>query len=204
MNKTIIMVQHTESEHHLNGMIGACFDWELTENGKKQANRIGQWLSSIKSIEEFHMYVSDRKRAMQTADEINEYLHLTPVVTGAIREVNAGEGNGKPVAWFRENELPHPPTYDPDYRPFADAESDRDLWNRIYKFYEEIKNNDEERILIVSHGTALSYLQTMLFGDSLEDIPKRRFIGSSGSISRFELEESGRVVVRYINRQCMD
>ena len=204
MNKTIIMVQHTESEHHLKGMIGACYDWALTENGKKQANRIGQWLSSVWDIEEYHMYVSDRKRALQTAEEINEYLHLTPVVTGDIREVNAGEGNGKPVAWFRENELPHPPTYDPDYRPFPDAESDRDLWNRIYKFYEEIKNNDEERILIVSHGTALSYLQTMLFGDSLEDIPKRRFIGSSGSISRFELEESGRVVVRYINRQCMD
>ena len=147
------------------------------------------------------MYVSDRKRALQTADEINTYLHLTPVVTGAIREVNAGEGNGKPVAWFRENELPHPPTYDPDYRPFPDAESDRDLWNRIYPFYEEIKNNDEEKILIVSHGTALSYLQTMLFGDSLEDIPKRRFIGSSGSVSQFILEESGRVVVRYINRQ---
>ena len=150
------------------------------------------------------MYVSDRKRALQTAEEINTYLHLTPVVTGAIREVNAGEGNGKPVAWFKENELPHPPTYDPDYRPFPDAESDRDLWNRIYAFYEQIKNNDEEKILIVSHGTALSYLQTMLFGDNLEDIPKRRFIGSSGSVSQFALEEGGRVVVRYINRQCAD
>ena len=75
MNKTIIMVQHTESEHHLNGMIGACYDWEFTENGKKQANKIGQWLSSVWNIEEFHMYVSDRKRALQTAKEINEYLH---------------------------------------------------------------------------------------------------------------------------------
>ena len=204
MNKTIIMVQHTESEHHLNGMIGACYDWALTENGKKQANRIGQWLSSVWDIQDYHMYVSDRKRALQTAEEINEYLHLTPVVTGAICEVNAGAGNGKPVAWFRENELPHPPTYNPDYRPFPDAESDRDLWNRIYPFYKEIKNNDEEKILIVSHGTALSYLQTMIFGDSLEDIPKRRFIGSSGSVSQFVLEESGRVVVRYVNRQCVD
>lgn len=41
MNKTIIMVQHTESEHHLNGMIGACYDWALTENGKKQESKIG-------------------------------------------------------------------------------------------------------------------------------------------------------------------
>lgn len=202
MHKSIIMVQHTESEHHLNGMIGACYDWELTENGKAQADRIGQWLTDLSDIQDYHMYVSDRKRALQTAEQINKYLHLSPTVTGAIREVNAGEGNGKPVAWYREHELPRPATYDPDYRPFPDAESDRDLWNRIYPFYEEIKNNNEEKILIVSHGTALSYLQTMLFGDTLGDIPRRRFIGSSGSVSQFILEDSGRVVVRYINRQC--
>lgn len=44
------------------------------------------------------------------------------------------------------------------------------MWNRIYPFYEEIRHNDEEKILIVSHGTALSYLQSMLFGDTLNDI----------------------------------
>ena len=40
--KTIIMVQHTESQHHVNGMIGAWGDWELTERGKKHAYEIGK------------------------------------------------------------------------------------------------------------------------------------------------------------------
>lgn len=40
--KTIITVQHTESQHHVNGMIGAWGNWELTENGKKQAMEVGR------------------------------------------------------------------------------------------------------------------------------------------------------------------
>ncbi len=102
------------------------------------------------------MYVSDRKRALQTAEEINKYLHLTSVVTGAIWEVNAGEGNGKPVVWYRENELPHPPTYDPDYRPFPSAKSERELWNCIHAFYEEITTNEEEKYSLFPMGRPLA------------------------------------------------
>ena len=44
MSKTIITVQHTESEHHLNGHAGAWGDWSLTEKGRQQAFEIGKWL----------------------------------------------------------------------------------------------------------------------------------------------------------------
>ena len=33
--KTIITVQHTQSEHHVNGYIGAQGNWNLTELGKE-------------------------------------------------------------------------------------------------------------------------------------------------------------------------
>lgn len=39
--KTIITVEHTESEHHLNGHVGAWGDWPLTGNGRKQAMLMG-------------------------------------------------------------------------------------------------------------------------------------------------------------------
>lgn len=44
MNKTIITVQHTESEHHLNGHAGAWGNWPLTKKGHQQAFEIGKWL----------------------------------------------------------------------------------------------------------------------------------------------------------------
>jgi hypothetical protein len=43
--KNIITIQHTQSIHHTNGMIGSWTDWELTDFGKGQAENIGKNLS---------------------------------------------------------------------------------------------------------------------------------------------------------------
>lgn len=190
-SKTIITVQHTESQHHINGMIGAWSDWELTALGKKQAYEIGLRLLAERCNSNFHMYVSTLKRAIQTAEEINKTLHITPIFTDAIREVNAGKGNGQTHDWYEKNKKEQPDLYDPDYRPFADAESDRDLWLRIFPFYEKLISCDEEKILIVSHGTTLRFLQSMLTGDSFHDIAKNRFNGHAGSIMKFVFKKDG-------------
>lgn len=44
--KTIITVQHTQSIHHTNGMVGSWTDWELSELGLEQAEKIGRKLQS--------------------------------------------------------------------------------------------------------------------------------------------------------------
>ena len=199
--KTIIMVQHTESQHHVNGMIGAWGDWELTERGKKQAYEIGKWLLHEDCGSHFVMYTSDLKRALQTAEEINKTLGIAPIITADIREVNAGRGNGQTREWYNSNKKPDSGVYDPDYKPFEDAESDRELWNRLYPFYQEIASNNHDKILIVSHGIALGFLQSMLMGDSFEDIAKRRFNGVGGSVSKITLEADGRAVANYINQR---
>ena len=38
--REIITIQHTQSEQHLNQMIGSWFDWELTPLGIDQANNM--------------------------------------------------------------------------------------------------------------------------------------------------------------------
>lgn len=192
--KTIITVQHTESQHHINGMIGAWGDWELTEHGKKQAYEIGRCLSEKGCNSEYCMYVSSLKRAVQTAEEINKTLHISPIVTDAIREVNAGAGNGQSREWYNKNKKTRSDLNDPDYKPFEDAESDRELWSRVYPFYQSIISSDEEKILIVSHGTALSFLQSMLIGDSFNGIAKRRFNGHVGTIMKFIIGKDGKTI----------
>lgn len=199
--KTIITVQHTESIHHINGMIGAWGDWELTYKGKKQAYEIGKWLLYEDCDKCFNMYVSDLKRAVQTAEEINKTLKIIPQITNIIREVNAGSGNGQSHEWYNINKTPVGDVYDPDYKPFEDAESDRELWSRLYAFYMEIISNNIERILIVSHGTALSFLHSMFMGYSFEDIANFRFNGCAGSVSKFIVESSGKVIATYINQK---
>ena len=198
--KTIFTVQHTESQHHVNGMIGAWGDWELTERGKEQAVAIGKRLCAEGCNGDYIMYVSDLKRAFQTAEGINQTLGLTPVVTDVIREVNAGAGNGQPRDWYYNNKAPRPDNYDPDYRPFLDAESDRDLWNRLYPFYQQIISNEQEKIVVVSHGTTLYFLQMMLIGYQFRDIERVRFDGRGGSVSKFTVKKDGKVTVNYINQ----
>ena len=199
MDKTIITVQHTESEHHLNGHAGAWGNWNLTGNGRKQAYEIGRWLQKEGYSEGYVMYSSDLARAAQTAEEINKTLKLTPIMSELIREVNAGAGNGKPWDWYDANKIPNGGGYDPDYRPFPDAESDRDLWNRVRPFYEEILDSKDEKIIIVSHGCLLSFFQAMLMGFEFEDLKTARFNGRSGSISKFTVNSEGRVTANFVN-----
>ena len=40
--KNIITIQHTQSVHHLNGMVGSWTDWDLSELGRQQADNIGR------------------------------------------------------------------------------------------------------------------------------------------------------------------
>ncbi len=197
--KTILTVQHTESEHHINGHIGAWGDWALTEHGKQQAYEIGKWLLREDCNRGFSLYVSDQRRTLQTAEEINRTLNLNLRTTELLREVNAGEGNGKPREWYQANKAPKD-AYDPDYKPFPDAESDRELWCRIQPFYQQIVDGSEERILIVSHGTTLSFLQSMLMGYRFNDIAGYRFNGCGGSVSKFVIDPDGKVTACYVNQ----
>lgn len=66
MSKTIITVQHTESEHHLNGHAGAWGNWPLTKKGHQQAFEIGKWLLTEGCDDGYIMYCSDLTRAAQT------------------------------------------------------------------------------------------------------------------------------------------
>ena len=202
--RTIIMVQHTQSVHHTNGHAGAWGDWDLTELGHAQAARIGEYLKEEGCGEGFIMYASDLKRAAQTAEEISRVIGVRPVFDERIREVNAGAGNGQPWEWFDAHKIPQPEGYDIDYRPFEDAESDRDLWNRIYPFYQQLISDENERIIIVSHGITLSFLQSMLMGQTPEQRVNYRFRGPSGAVSRFDIDRQGIVTALYINRKVSD
>ena len=193
--KTIITIQHTQSVHHINGMVGSWTDWELSELGVKQANRIGERLKTELSEKRFVMYSSDLLRARQTAEIIGNDLGLTPVLKTELRERNLGRCCGKSVQWMRENMEMQEKTVDD--RMFSDAESRRDEWNRLEPFFNEIMSSNDENIIIVSHGDLLSVFYTMFLGLSVETINTGEIFGLAGGVSHmFENEEGKRFVKR--------
>lgn len=192
--KTIITVQHTQSVHHTNGMVGSWTDWDLTETGLAQAGNIGAKLKAEFPGKHFAMYSSDLKRAQQTADCIARHIGAEPVLRRELRERNLGKCCGKSVQWLKENLEMQEKTVDD--RLFSDAESHRDVWNRLKPFYEEILSNDEKDIIIVSHGDLLSVFQTMFMRLDISRMEDLDIFGTAGGVSHLFISDDGKHVVR--------
>lgn len=195
--KTIITIQHTQSVHHTNGMVGSWTDWELTDEGVKQARRIGERLKSELDGRNFVMYSSDLLRARQTAENVGSLLGLTPVLRKELRERNLGRCCGKSVQWLRENLERQEKTVDD--RLFSDAESRRDEWNRLKPFFDEIMSNDEENIIVVSHGDLLSVFNAMFLGLDIETLNGCEIFGLSGGVSYMFQNDDGKRFIKRIS-----
>ena len=182
---------------HTNGMVGSWTDWELTDWGKEQADRIGQKLKEELSGRKPVMYSSDLLRAKQTAEQVGKYLELKPILRKELRERNLGKCCGKSVQWLRENLEQQGKTIDD--RLFSDAESRRDEWNRLKPFFHEIMESDEENILIVSHGDLLSVFNAMFLGLSVEALDECDLFGLAGGVSYMFVNDQGKRVVKRLS-----
>ena len=195
--KHIVTIQHTQSVHHTNGMVGSWTDWDLTDLGKEQADAIGKKMKEAFADKDVVIFSSDLKRAKQTAEEITKYLGVEPIFKQELRERNLGKCCGKSVQWLRENiECPEKTV---DDRLFSDGESRRDAWNRLRPFYEEVMASEDENIIIVSHGDLLSLWNAMFIGIPVESLMEVDIHGPGGGVSHMFVGDDGKHMVRHIN-----
>jgi len=195
--KNIITIQHTQSVHHTNGMVGSWTDWDLSDLGKEQAELIGQKLKEETKGKDFILYSSDLQRARQTAEIVSRHLSITPVFTEVLRERNLGMAVGKSVAWLRENIECQEKTVDD--RMFHDAESRRDVWNRLLNFYENIMKEEHENIIIVSHGDTLSVFNALFLGLDVLQLNTCDLYGMAGGVSFFQENHDGKHIIRRLS-----
>lgn len=197
LNKNIITIQHPESVHHTNGMIGSWTDWELSEKGIHEAEKIAQNLIPEIQDKEFFIYSSTLKRTKQTSEIIGNILNTTPKFTDALKERSLGKAIGKSVQWLKENiEKEELTIYD---KCFDDAESRYEVWQRLYPFYEEILKNDEENIIIVSHGDTLSIFNVMWLGLNAETLNFIDLYGVSGGVSFLHQTHTGKRIIKRLS-----
>ena len=203
--KKIIAIQHTQSEQHANGMIGSWRDWDLTKLGVEQARRMGKRLFEDINGERYVMYSSDLLRAKRTAQIIAETIDVNPMFTEALREFDLGEAVGNTKEWARANTKCKvwPQTIDwaesIDGKPFAGAESRRDVWNRILPFYNKIMTSNEENIMIVSHDGTLSLFYAMWLGFEINMLERYAISGKSGGVSFLVEDAEGHRMLTRLN-----
>lgn len=191
--KNIITIQHTQSIHHTNGMIGSWTDWDLSELGIEQAKRIGERLSLEIKDKRYVMYSSDLLRAKHTAEIIAGFLDIKPIFTDRLRERNLGEAVGKSVEWARQNTIVWEKTIDD--KPFKGAESRREAWERILVFYNQMMKSTDENVIIVSHGDALSIFNAIWLGLDVEMLNKCDLFGKAGGVSFMHENSDGKHII---------
>lgn len=198
--KEILIIQHTESVHHKNGMVGAQTDWDLTEHGKEQAKSICSAIKDELTKKEYVLFTSDLKRAVQTAEPLLPYIKEKPFLRKELREIDEGEATGKSREWHNQNRTKYSfPDYYSDHRAFPSAESYLDVWNGLELFMKEVLKSEYDRIIIVSHGITLHLFYGMWVGMDLPDLKKYGFWAMAAGVSKLILRANGRREIAYLS-----
>ncbi|NBG87839.1 histidine phosphatase family protein [Isachenkonia alkalipeptolytica] len=191
--KKIITIQHTQSIHHTNGMVGSWTDWDLSALGMEQAVRIGKRLKEEIKEDKYVMYASDLLRAKHTAEIIGKQINIQPIITEELRERNLGKAVGKSVAWLRENMECLEKTIED--KMFSDGESRKEVWERLLPFYRKIMESEDENLIIVSHGDTLSIFHAIWLGLNMDQLNFCNLHGAAGGVSKMHQDNQGRHVL---------
>lgn len=183
--KRIITIQHCQSEHHVNGMMGSWNDWELTELGREQARRIGERLGKELAGQSVKIYSSDLKRAAQTAAPLADKLGIGVEYRRELRERSHGASSmGKSGQWFREHRGRDRMI---DDRPLPDSETRREVYQRLLPICREAMERPEDTVVLVSHGGALMVWNILWLGLPPEALETCSIRGTAGAIGEFDI-----------------
>lgn len=171
----IYLIRHAESYGNIKGKIISTTDFELTEKGIAQSQRIGQKISSELKGTPISAYCSSLARARQTLIEIlrcigQENTEITE--TDFLKEMDLGLLEG--MTW--EERRQKYPEVDLDKKlsllQAPCGETYQDVKNRGKMFVEEYleKEAGEKNIIIVSHGITLRILTNILLERPDEDL----------------------------------
>ncbi len=131
----------------------------LTENGRRQVIESAKSLPKIDKI-----YTSPLIRTLQTAKEVADNRNLNVEIDNRIREINWGKFNGKENSSELDEVRGKQVAGDFFIRFGQYGDSKYSIESRLCDFLTDIKKNNfkNNTILIVSHGTIISFMKRIL------------------------------------------
>ncbi len=182
--KTIVVVSHAQSQHHVDKVVGGWHDTGLTDFGKNQAQLTADRIKEILPTHDIKIYSSDLKRAYETAEVISAAIEVPVASSEALREISYGKAEGQPQAWLDERFIPPPKTGNRmDHLVCEGAESRRSFAERIYRVMDEIYSTDFSSNIVISHGFALTFIISWWIGLPKEKADYVNFASSPAGIT---------------------
>ncbi len=159
----IILVRHGETEWNVKEVFRGRIDIELNETGRKQAQLLARYLSSVKVDA---IYSSPLKRALTTAEAIARYHRLEVEITPALIDLNFGEWQGLPLQEVRDKykELYAQWVNYPDRVRIPAGESLGEVRERAMGLVDSVIAKYEGCVVLVSHRVVNKVLICALLG----------------------------------------
>ncbi|MFF8692611.1 histidine phosphatase family protein [Streptomyces sp. NPDC015144] len=152
---TLLLARHGQTVWHAENRYAGVSDIALTEEGRRQAGRLGAWAARNKVDA---VWTSPVGRAVETARPACEALGLTPGRDHDLRECDFGAVEGRTLAEFAVEQPERAREYraDPVAHPFPGAEDPRAAAARGTAALRRIAAaHPGQRVLVVAHNTLL-------------------------------------------------
>ena len=185
----MFIVQHCQSEHHINDLTGGWTDTPLTELGRKQAAGVAQSLRKRLDRKSPTLYSSDLLRASQTAEFIASDLGVDIQIDPDLRERNNGSAAWKTKAWAEQNAAAlASPGEGVDRRAFEGAETPKEFFKRATACAERLIAVSPNPLVLVTHGGTVDALIAWWLGMTVEQYDRAAFIAVAGSITTLGID----------------
>jgi len=148
----LVLARHGQSHGNLDRALGP--DTDLTDLGREQATRLGDWLVA-QGYDFTAFYCSTLRRARQTAEFINAHYGMDIVFDPDLREAEQLYLDTLPQRADPLGPEP-PPPYSPEYEAMR---------GRVVRATARIlAENPEGKVLVVAHGGTLGTMLRSIFG----------------------------------------
>lgn len=160
---TIYVVRHGETDLNAKAVCqGSGSDISLNEVGIKQAEKLGENISKFEYI-----FCSPMKRTKETAHILNKAAGANIIYEPSLIERDYGEFEGLRRCDFEFKDFWN---YSLN-RKYVKAESIKDLFDRVAKFLEYVKQDyKDKKVLLVTHGGVTRAINAYSTGNYDTDI----------------------------------
>ena len=148
----LVLARHGQSYGNLDRSLGP--DTDLTDRGREQATRLGNWLAE-QGYAFTAIYCSPLRRARQTAEIVNRHFGLKVVFDRDLRETEVPYLENLPLRADPLGVEPRPP-FEPEYEQMRE---------RVARATARIlSENPEGQVLVVGHAGSLGTMLRCILG----------------------------------------
>ncbi len=187
----IILVRHGHSVTNDAGRFTGQLNVALSSIGKKQGELLSQYIVANYQVDA--IYASDLDRAIETVDRVSSFFQLPINRKECLREIFAGEWQGKTSAELKEQ-------YADDFRVWqtdignahpTGGESVAEVQKRALKAVDEIvRENIGKLVVVVSHAVFIRTLICYYQGKSLDEMKNIPYVPNA-SVSELQFDGNG-------------